>query len=114
AARTRSVTLEADDIAAELRRYGDGLEAEPRELEAVEERLAIIDRLERKHGGSIAAVLAHGERCQARRDELAGAEVAPEEATARLADARADLTARAAALSATRGKAAPKLADAVR
>jgi DNA repair protein RecN (Recombination protein N) len=74
----------------------------------------VIDRLERKHGGSIAAVLAHAERCRERRDELAGAEVALGEATERLAAARADLDDRAAALSAARAKAAPQLAEAVR
>jgi DNA repair protein RecN (Recombination protein N) len=114
AVRARSLALEADDVAGELRRYAEGLDAQPQELDAVEERLGVIDRLERKHGGSIAAVLAHAERCRERRDELAGAEVALEEATARLADARTDLDARAAALSATRAKAAPKLAEAVR
>jgi DNA repair protein RecN (Recombination protein N) len=121
AERARTVALEADDVAAELRRYAEGLEGgahaedgSASELEAVEERLAALDRLERKHGGSIAAVLAHGERCRARRDELAGAEVALEEATAKLEAARADLAARARALSTTRAEAAPKLADAVR
>ena len=114
AERARSVALEADDVAAELRRYADELDGDPGELDVIEERLAALDRLERKHGGSIAAVLAHGERCRARRDELAGAEVALEEATARLAEAQADLAARARALRATRAKAAPKLADAVR
>src|SRR6476469_1132829 len=81
-ARARSVALEADDVAAELRRYGEDLDGDPSELETVEERLAVLDRLERKHGGSIAAVLEHGERCRTRRDELAGAEVALEDATA--------------------------------
>ncbi|MDX6658527.1 MAG: repair protein RecN, partial [Solirubrobacteraceae bacterium] len=114
AVRARSLALEADDVAGELRRYAEGLDAQPRELDAVEERLGVIDRLERKHGGSIAAVLAHAERCRERRDELAGAEVALGEATARLAAARADLDDRAAALSAARAKAAPKLAEAVR
>src|SRR3954454_12207564 len=114
ASRTRSIALEADDVAAELRRYVESLDAEPGELEAVEERLASIDRLQRKHGGTIAAVLEHGERWRARRDELVGADVAVEDATARLAEAQAGLAARAAALTAARAKAAPKLADAVR
>jgi DNA repair protein RecN (Recombination protein N) len=114
AGRAQSLALEAEDVAAELRRYAESLEGDPGELEVVEERLAALDRLERKHGGSIAAVLAHGERCRARRDELAGAEVALEAATAALAEARADLDARARALSSARAKAAPKLADAVR
>jgi DNA repair protein RecN (Recombination protein N) len=114
AERARSLALEADDVAAELRRYAEGLDAEPGELDAVEERLAALDRLERKHGGSVAAVLAHAERCRARRDELAGAEVALEEATARLAQAQEDLASRAAALGAARAQAAPRLAEAVR
>src|SRR6185437_3321729 len=114
AERWRALAYEADDLAGELRRYADGLEAEPGALEAAEERLAVIDRLKRKHGGTIAAVLAHAERCRARRDELAGAEVALEQATAELHAARADLADRAEALRAAREEAAPRLAAAVR
>jgi DNA repair protein RecN (Recombination protein N) len=114
AERWRALLYEAEDVAGELRRYGEGLEAEPGELDAVEERLGVLDRLRRKHGGTIAAVLAHHERCCARRDELSGAEVALEEATATLERARAELAARAAELSAARAKAAPALSGAVR
>jgi DNA repair protein RecN (Recombination protein N) len=114
AERVRALAVEAGDLAGELRRYGEGLEGEPGRLEAVEERLAALDRLKRKHGGSIAAVLAHAERCRERRDELANAEVALERATAELEAARADRAARAAALRKTRAKAAPKLAAGVR
>ena len=114
AERFAALVLEADDLAGELRRYGEGLDGEPGRLDAVEERLAAIDRLKRKHGGSVAAVLAHAERCRARRDELAGAEVALERATAELEAARADLAERAAALRATRVEAGPRLAAGVR
>src|SRR4051794_22889173 len=114
ASRLHAVALEADDVAAELRRYGDGLEAEPGRLEVVEERLEAMARLERKHGGSIAAVLAHASACRARRDELAGAEEALEQATAALDAARADLSARAGELRAARAETAPRLAAAVR
>jgi DNA repair protein RecN (Recombination protein N) len=114
AERWRALLYEAEDVAGELRRYGEGLEAEPGELDAVEERLGVLDRLRRKHGGTIAAVLGHHERCCARRDELAGAEVALEEATAALERARAELAERAAELSAARAKAAPALSAAVR
>ena len=37
---------------------------------------ALFARLERKHGGGIAGVLAHAERCRARREELERAEIA--------------------------------------
>src|SRR4051812_32392839 len=54
AERWRALSYEADDLAGELRRYAEGLEAEPGALEAAEERLAALDRLGRKHGGPIA------------------------------------------------------------
>jgi DNA repair protein RecN (Recombination protein N) len=114
--RWESLRYEADDLAVELRRYADGVDAdaEPGELEAVEERLAVLDRLKRKHGGTIAAVLDHAERSRARRDELAGAEVALGAAAADLAAAREELERHAAHLRAARREAAPLLAAAVR
>jgi DNA repair protein RecN (Recombination protein N) len=114
AERLRAVAVEAEDLASELLRYVQDLEDEPGALEAVEERLAALDRLMRKHGGSIPGVLEHAERCRARRDELLGAEVALEEAVAQLAPARAALQEQVAALRRARVAAAPKLADAVR
>jgi len=112
--RWRALTYETGDLARELRSYADGLGAEPGRLDAVEERLTVLDRLERKHGGSMAAVLAHAEDCRARRAELAGTEVAIEAATARLAEAQAALESGSAGLRRARTAAGPKLAAAVR
>ena len=114
AERWRSLAYEADDLAGELLRYAEGLDGEPGALEATEERLAVLERLERKHGGTIADVLAHAERCRARREELAGAEVALEHGAAELEAARAEQTQAAEVLRAARAKAAPRLARAVR
>jgi DNA repair protein RecN (Recombination protein N) len=114
AERWRSLAYEADDLAAELLRYAEALEGEPGALEVAEERLAVLERLKRKHGGSIGQVLAHAERCRARREELAGAEVALERGAAELDEARARRDALAAELRAERARAAPRLADAVR
>jgi DNA repair protein RecN (Recombination protein N) len=113
AQRARALAIEAQDLLSEARRYGEGLDVEPGRLEAVEERLAAIVRLERKHGGSVEAVLAHAERCRARRDELAGAEVAMAAATRALDAATAEHAGRVAELSAARAAAAPELAAAV-
>jgi DNA repair protein RecN (Recombination protein N) len=77
AERLRGVAVELDDTASELRAYLEGIEADPARLEALEERLAAIDRLKRKHGGSIDAVLAHAEQC---RQEIARLENADEAA----------------------------------
>jgi DNA repair protein RecN (Recombination protein N) len=112
--RWRSLAYEAEDLAGELVRYADGLEGDPAALEAAEERLAVLDRLKRKHGGTIAEVLAHAERCRERRDELDGAEVALERGSAELEAARSELERAGAELREARVEAAPRLAAAVR
>jgi DNA repair protein RecN (Recombination protein N) len=113
--RAQALAVEADDLAGELRRYGESIEGfgPPARLDEVEERLALLDRLKRKHGGSIAAVLAHAEECRRRRDELAGAEEALEAGEERLRAARAELAEHAEALRAARREAAAGLAGTV-
>ena len=82
--RAQALAVEADDLAGELRRYGEGIDATPGRLDEVEERLAQFDRLKRKHGGTIEAVLAHAAECTRRRELLEGAEEALEDGRARL------------------------------
>jgi DNA repair protein RecN (Recombination protein N) len=112
--RARAVAVEAQELGAALRSYAFELEASPGRLEQVEERLELFARLERKHGGSIAEVLAHAGRCRARREELDRAEIALAEVEASLGEARAELDRLAGDLSARRRGAAPALAAAVR
>ncbi len=83
ARRLAALRIEADDLGAELRRYAESLEADPGRLQEVEERLEAYDRLERKHGGSVAAVLAHAAHCREERGRLEQAEVATERARGR-------------------------------
>ena len=111
--RAGALAVEAEDLAGELRRYGEAVDAPPGRLDEVEERLALLDKLKRKHGGTIAAVLAHAEACRTRRDELAGAEEALESATAAMEAVRAEAAGRAAELRAARAAAAEGLAGAV-
>ena len=112
--RLEAVRLEVDELGGELRRYALDIEGSPGRLEEVEERLALLARLERKHGGSTAAVLAHAARCRERMAELDGVEVALEEAGAELAAAREQLGRLAGELRAERTEQAPRLAAAVR
>ena len=114
AERLAALRIEAEDLGGELRRYADSLEAEPGRLEEVEERLDRYDRLKRKHGGTVAAVLEHAERCRAERDRLEGAEEALERAQADLAAAEAERERLAAEVTTTRAEAAPRLAERVR
>src|SRR4051794_30043314 len=78
AERAAALAVEADDLAGDLRRYGDGVDAPAGRLDEVEDRLAQFERLKRKHGGTIAAVLEHARGGARPRAELEGAEEAPE------------------------------------
>jgi DNA repair protein RecN (Recombination protein N) len=113
AERLRGLRLEAEDLGGELRRYLDGIDADPERLEQVEARLSEFDRLTRKHGGTVEAVLAHAEHCREERDRLENAEVVVEQAEAELAAAEGERADLAAKLTARRRKAAPRLAKAV-
>jgi DNA repair protein RecN (Recombination protein N) len=108
-ARLGSLAIELGDVAGELRDYLEGLEADPGRLAAVEERLGAIDRLERKHGGSVEAVLAHAERCRAEISRLEGGEERCAEAEAALAEAETSRAKLAAKLGKARAKAAAPL-----
>jgi DNA repair protein RecN (Recombination protein N) len=87
AERVGTLAIEASDIGGELRAYLDGLEADPERLQQVEERLDTLDRLRRKHGGTIDSVLEHAERCRAEIEQLEGAEERSAELDRRLAEA---------------------------
>jgi DNA repair protein RecN (Recombination protein N) len=88
--RLAGLAVELTDLAAELRDYAERLEADPERLAALEERLELLDRLERKHGGSIEAVLAHAVHCREEIARLEGAEELGTELEERLGAARAE------------------------
>jgi DNA repair protein RecN (Recombination protein N) len=64
--------IELKDLSSRLRNYADQLEADSDRREKVEDRLDLIQRLKKKYGGSIEAVLATGVRA---REELKAMEV---------------------------------------
>jgi DNA repair protein RecN (Recombination protein N) len=112
--RVAALMYEAEDLGRELRSYQESFDPSPGRLEEVETRLAALQRLERKHGGSIADVLRYAEDCRQRLAQLEHADQALETAEAELAAARTGLDGLAATLSKRRHKAAPALAGAVR
>jgi DNA repair protein RecN (Recombination protein N) len=113
AERVRALVLELDDAAAALRSYADAIDAEPGRLEALEERLAALDRLKRKHGGSIEAVLEHAERSRERIHKLENAEQLAGELEAALAEAAAERAKLAKLLTKRRREAAGALSQRV-
>jgi DNA repair protein RecN (Recombination protein N) len=126
AERMRTLLLESQDLAAELRDYCErtamlgleGADGEPASeqpsLDALEERLEMIERLARKHGGSMRSMLEYAAAARARRAELLGAEVALAQATEQLGHARAALQEHTAALRRARRSAIKRLTGAVR
>jgi DNA repair protein RecN (Recombination protein N) len=113
AERVTVLAVELGDVGSELRDYAEGIESDPGELPAVEERLDAIDRLERKHGGSVESVLEHAEHCRAEIEQLEGAEMRGAEAEAALATAEARRAELGEQLSAGRAAAAGPLEERV-
>jgi len=125
AERARGLILESQDLAAELRGYAeraaevtlDDASSQPAgaevSLDGIEERLSAIERLARKHGGSVRAVLDFAESSRARREELAGAEVALGHAEESMRQARSALDVHIATLRRERRRAAKGFALAV-
>jgi DNA repair protein RecN (Recombination protein N) len=107
--RLSALVVELGDVASELRDYAEGLEADPGRLTTVEERLESLDRLKRKHGGSVGSVLAHAERCREEIRRLEGSEERAAEAEAALGEAERRREELGARLSKGRAKAAGPL-----
>jgi DNA repair protein RecN (Recombination protein N) len=114
AGRCATLAIEAQDLAGGLQGYCEGMQEEEGTLETVEERLVSIERLLRKHGGSIPALLAYAEQARARREQLLGAGVAHEQTSQALAAEQAKLQEHVQALRSARKKAARWLGGAVR
>jgi DNA repair protein RecN (Recombination protein N) len=90
------------EVAHGVARRLDGLEADPARLDAVEERLAALERLFKKHGGSSAALLARRREIESELAELTGDEAGREELAARAAATLEEYREAALALSAAR------------
>ncbi|MBL8156719.1 MAG: DNA repair protein RecN [Anaerolineae bacterium] len=59
-----SLSVEAEELALALRRYADRVEYNPDRLDEVEERLEVINKLRRRYGASIEAVLQYAEKAR--------------------------------------------------
>ena len=109
----RGLRMEVQELAGELRGYAEQIEAEPSRLEQVEERLDALDRLRRKHGGTIDSVLAHAEHCRTEIETIEGAEEATDRLEAELVKAQRKRTDLGGQLSEVRAKAARRLEKSV-
>lgn len=55
-----SARIAVEDLGSNLQRYAEGIDASPQRLAQIEDRLALLDRLKRKYGATLAEVVAFG------------------------------------------------------
>ncbi len=98
------------DIASALRDYAESINASPERLAEIEDRLALIDRLKRKYGKTIAEVIAFGRDVAGKLGEIEDRDEILKTLRAELEQSAAAYRKAAAALTSEREAAAVKLA----
>jgi len=104
---------ETAELATRIARELDDTEFDPAELESINARLDVLEKLRRKYGATIAEVLEYGERARAIVTEFESRDERTGELEARRGAARDDLADAAAKLTAIREASAKRLRDGV-
>ncbi len=110
AQQLESARATVGDVAASLRDYAEGINASPERLGEIEDRLAILDRLKRKYGKTVAEILAFGEDVSRKLAEVEDRDELLKTLRAEVDKASAEYQKAAAALTSERTAAAAKLA----
>jgi DNA repair protein RecN (Recombination protein N) len=105
-----AIKSQLEDLAHFLRKYADGVDASPARLQKVEDRLASLDRLKRKHGPTLDDVIEKGRALARERDLLTYAAEGAEGLEAAVASARTLYLKDAQELSSARRDAARRFA----
>ena len=110
----RRVVIELSEIARELSRYAESLDLDSEQLAALEERVSLFETLKRKYGGTIAEVIAFGERAVERIRKIEGRDEELQRLASEIEQQRGGLKKASEALRKLRVRAAPELSKAVR
>jgi DNA repair protein RecN (Recombination protein N) len=108
-AALESARISVEDVGATLRDYAGGIQASPERLAEIEERLAMLDRLKRKYGPTLAQTIAFGEDIRRKRLEMENKDQVLLELRAVLAVAGGEYRKAARAVSRKRSEAAGRL-----
>lgn len=108
-----NASVQAQEAADALRRYADGIDLDPARLSDVEDRLAAIQDLSRKHHCDADALLSTQQRLENEYDDLAQADIRKDALEAELKTAQAAWQTSAQLLSKKRQQAAKTLSAAV-
>ena len=106
--------VELSEIARALSAYAEKLDLDPQQLAALEQRVSLFETLKRKYGGSIAEVIAFGERAAERMRKIEGRDMELERLGKEIGTVRAQMNSAGEALRKLRAKAAPKLSEHIR
>ena len=112
-AHTASV-VELSEIARALSAYAEKLDLDPQQLASLEQRVSLFETLKRKYGGSIADVIAFGERAAERMRKIEGRDVELERLAKEIENVRKHMNRAGEALRKLRAKATPKLSENIR
>jgi DNA repair protein RecN (Recombination protein N) len=96
------IKSQLEDLAGFLRKYADNIEASPERLQQVEERLAVLERLKRKYGPTLADVMARRDALKRELSDLSRGDERIAELERELAAARSAYLAAAEKLSTER------------
>ncbi len=113
AERVGAIGVELQDTASALRAYGDSVEHDPETLDATERRLHTLRDLGRRHGPTLADVIAQRERAVPELASLEEGEAGLERAREALATAEAALRDAGEALASVRAEAADRFSAAL-
>jgi DNA repair protein RecN (Recombination protein N) len=108
-----TIKAQLEDLAFTLRDFAGGIDTSPARLQQVEDRLALIERLKRKHGGTLEDAIAHRDRLAAEHKALTGGQSSIAEIEQQLADAGRAFLREARSISDARRTAAPRFARAI-
>ena len=113
ASRLGGLTEEMSDVAAAVRRYVELLDSDPTRLETIESRLAALDGIKRKHGGSIESAVQERRRLEVQVGATEDLDSGVSAAAAEKERRRADLAATAVRLTKARAAAAKRMETSV-
>lgn len=99
------IKAQLEDLAFMLRDFVDGIDSSPGRLQLVEDRLALIERLKRKHGGTLDDAIAHRDRLDDEYQALTGGQSTVADVQDRLRESGALFLGEARVLSAQRREA---------
>ena len=108
-AALESARIAVEDVGATLRDYAGGIHASPERLAELEDRLALLDRLKRKYGPTLAETIAFGEDVRRKLAEMENKDEVLRELRAKLATASEDYKKAGRSVSRKRVEAARKL-----